>query len=726
MLDKNSNVRLSAYMYAATSFDRGDNIFSSFIPLVESILLMQPHKQSIQLNSIIAQLNETYEVKVDSATILHLLDIMKQQGKVSFLHKKAVISYSEQQIRLQETTKNEQDLSELFDAFVEFHNRGNENSISMVQAKEIVCTFIFEHSHELEKLTNPNVVGDRDDDSSYKFLVDFVNHIKSDNQKMYNTILRLYKGSVQASLLNFNNSDIEEIQSEKIPFANVILDSNFVMRLLDIQDELDGRIARETYESLKALGTKFYVLECTIAEIKSVIERFNADIAPYTQRLNEYYSHTKIRLSGLVEAMQRGKTRTYFLELSTGNKLKTILEDEFGIIVDDHPDTFTEKDVSELFLKKNKNPNSTYGRKQAIHDLTVISYCLRKRDSDGTVGFFGTKWWVLTNDIKLAHWNQEGSSDIHECISETQLSDLLWISRKRNGEVGFINMISVFASYESLDYNEIISFIIKMDVYKETSADALNTLPILYANSLITTEDIRKVLYEDTEVDSIIRDKTEKAKDDIEATKQKHNDDMSEAKSKLLEEQVNNKKKLEQLAATNQLLERRLMLQEGAHSAEIRINALKEKLVRLKGLKKTFKSGSNIEKLSVVVIAIGLFSLFIVNNWTPLLCVFELIRLEKLPDWLLNALFAALLSYLIAIGNKRFIIPSERILLKTKRIAFEVDDLLLEHKKEPFIDTIIAKEKEINEEISEQQKKLGQLRSELNTKQTKEMTTWPN
>lgn len=513
MSDVASNLRLTSYMFAAASFDKGENVFNSFIPLIEALLCQLGQDKPISFEQLLDKVNDTYKINASKATLMSMLDIMSKEGKISRGNDKKIVICGQNlnSELLTERAVNEQELTDLFSDFKIFLSEYN-IEITPEKAKEIICNFIYDHCHELEVFLrgSRDQQHDNNEEEHSGKLFDFIIKCKRTNEKNYNSILKLYKGAVQTSLLNFSPQKIEEIQTETLPFNNVILDSNFIMRILDIQTEIECKIALETYNSLKSLGAKFFILPETIIEITTAISNFNTDISPYTSQMSDYYRHTRIKTSGLFSAMLRGKTRTEFLELANSKRLQNKLETEFNaeIITDyEHPQ-YSDEDINSILELKNRNPLSIYGRKQAEHDMTIVSYCRMQRGTD-ILDFLSSEWWVLTNDNKLTYWNQRNNGNIQECITEAQLSNLLWLNRKKNDNEGLVNTMVTIASRDLLDGQELKRFCEKMDYYKECNKDnpkAIDRLSIVYASGKLTEKYIRSIANEDVEVDHVINE----------------------------------------------------------------------------------------------------------------------------------------------------------------------------------------------------------------------------
>lgn len=192
-----------------------------------------------------------------------------------------------------------------------------------------------------------------------------------------------------------------------IPFSNIILDTNFILRMLDLQTEFDGVVTKETLTILKKEDTRFFVLEQTLDEIIRSIKKFLSESAPNTVYTNKYLKNSQIRMTGFWEAARRGVTRDILFALTNKEELKNKISAMTNVtFVDDYDNAkIASIEIEDLVKSKKRD---TYGEMQARHDLSLIDYCRQKRGTH-SAKIVDIDWWVLTNDERLTYWNQQNS-----------------------------------------------------------------------------------------------------------------------------------------------------------------------------------------------------------------------------------------------------------------------------------------------------------------------------
>ncbi len=508
MLEYCDTLKLCAYMFATEKFNESEKLFESFCPLIEAVLI-EKRKNSISFTELLSELNSVYGTKMHKATLQALLKKLEKEGKLK-VNKNIVDLQGEFLFGkyVRERDAKEAEVNELFSGFREYMLE-KDICLKVDEIKQIICNFLFSHCYDLAAFFSFEQIPAREEVKYALPLCDYILQCKSSNIERYHCFVKLYKGAVQATLLNFKPKEIENFEKQCINIKKVILDSNFVMRILDIQASLECEIAKETLHNVKKSGAEIVILKQTVEEIKQSIETFLRDTASYTPHTAEFFRNREIRFSGMYDAMKRGKTRTVFFELSKYDNIVKKLNDDFGIrVIEDYEvSKFVEKEIEELINKKNK---ITYQREQAIHDLTLISYCasLRKnRISD----FVDAEVWVLTNDAKLTSWNHDNSRYIQACILESQLSNMMWLENPKEDNLGLVNTITTLASREMVDQVKFHKFIDALQrLKKEDDPKTSQMISLVFASDALCPEDINSIDNEGENIERIIKNKSDK------------------------------------------------------------------------------------------------------------------------------------------------------------------------------------------------------------------------
>lgn len=511
--DTYNDIKLCAFVVASNIYENGMNIYQSFIPLLETALDTIDSSKGITFLTFQNIVNDLYKVSIPKATLQRLLEELCRDGKIRYGKNQVIYAtQNSNSIVLQEQRRKSQEISDLFLSFREYMLRNNKE-ISYEEAKNEICKYIFTHCYDLIDfiggIKKPSYA-DEEKGEIICGLCDFLFECREKCTAQYKAFLNLYNGAVQSTLLNFNPDKIDSIQDDGLNLSKIVLDTNFVMRLLDIQTENEYVMALETYETLLALGVQFVILKNTLQEIMNSIKSFLNEGQPYVTDTRQYYQNIKLRSSGILSAIQRGKSRNELLQYTYYNKLKTAIESNFTIIIEEQYaiPTFLQEEVSCLITFKNRDG---YAQPQAKHDLLLISYCKSLRDTD-IESFKEAKCWVLTNDIKLTYWNQQNCDNIQECITETQISNLLWLLARKYDNLGLANTMIAIANNELLDQKTFFKFAYQMRKYKEIVKDnpeKIDRLSLVFACDSLTEEDIRKISTDPQEIDRIIFEKSE-------------------------------------------------------------------------------------------------------------------------------------------------------------------------------------------------------------------------
>ena len=503
-------LKLCAYMFVTEKFNESKKLFESFCPLIETVL-MQKMKTSISFLELHNEINSIYKTGMPKATLQRLLQQLQRENKIEI--KKNIIHINgeyQSSKYIKERDEKETEINDLFLGFREYMLDKN-IKLEVDDAKQIICNFLFTHCYDLAAFFNSENIPAREDVPHALLLCEYILLCKNSNIEQYHCFMKLYKGAVQTTLLNFQPEKIETLEKRQLNIKKVILDSNFVMRILDIQAELECTIAKETLQNVKKSGADIIVLRQTMEEIARSVTTFINEIAPYTQHTADYFRNKEIRFSGMYDALQRGKTRTSFFELTKYNNLVKKLSEDFGIqVVEDYETTkFSNEEIDSLIKKKGK---ITYQAEQAKHDLTLISYCSslrKKRVSD----FVDAEVWVLTNDGKLTSWDHDNSKPYQKCILEAQLSNMMWLENPKGDNLGLVNIITTLASREMVDEAKFHRFVDALQKLKaEDDPKTREMISLVFASDALCSEDINNIDRENYNIEKIFEEKSDKVR----------------------------------------------------------------------------------------------------------------------------------------------------------------------------------------------------------------------
>lgn len=437
-MTKEDNLQLLSYLVAAEVFNQGKNIYECFLPIAESALLCNIGNK-ISISTLQHSLKDIFKIEVPKSTLHMLLNILKEQNKIT-IDSKNRIKINKEGLSADFWEERSSREIEIDNFFLEFNKYLVESGINLTltQIKYSCCKWLYFHSIELAsfiacgKINKNEIESDETDWEYSSHLVDFLMDIQSKKSEYFKTFLLLYNGAVQSSLLNFETKQIDNVCESNIKLSNIILDTNVILRMLNLQSEFDCSITSETLSMLKLNNAHFFILNQTIEEVRNSIKSFLNETQPYISYTGKYFKNSKIRMTGFLEATKRGVTRTEFLQNANKKTLEEniskLLDKNVTFINDFDEEKIKNHQICNLIAAKNRD---TYGEKQALHDLCLIEYCREKRNYS-IESIADVDSWVLTNDEKLTYWNQYNNNDYQECLTEIQLSNLAWIQRVKD------------------------------------------------------------------------------------------------------------------------------------------------------------------------------------------------------------------------------------------------------------------------------------------------------
>lgn len=542
-----TNQQLFSYAYLATSFDLKKDIFKNYICLIEYYLLEHKYQgHEIGFDTLHDDLNSSFGLEMPKATLQKLLKDMQREGKakitgsgISFNTEKFSIKY----LDIRDSVDNEFQI--LFRDMLSFFSK-KAIKLNIDQVKDLIFQFIASNSTVIIELYS-NVAPSIYDLGQYaQEIIEYIYEIKEQRKQIYNTLLKLTMGAIRASVLNLTPEKIKDLDRDEIIIQTVILDTNFLLRLLALQGRTDCKIAEETFGILKKLNVECVVLDITLDETLSSISNylFQTDcINPYTK---DVLTKSNVRLSGFLAAEQQGISRAEMLKYR--NRAFIIQKIEaLGIkIVDAHvvlpqkdlSELINEQDLGNLILEKNR---ISYTRENAIHDLTLIEYCKLLRSSKQK-SVSQEKVWVLTNDSKLANWHKSRCNNFgYACITESQLTSYIWIL---NGNTGIELNYAILAlsSQNSISIEQVERFQRSYLNYVQTgSPQNIKDLALVFASGDIKTADFTDINDNETMETFIARQISEiKEKQRLDALEAETQTDILKAQTETLNEKLNN------------------------------------------------------------------------------------------------------------------------------------------------------------------------------------------
>ena len=139
------------------------------------------------------------------------------------------------------------------------------------EVREKICLWVYYNSWDLAQFidigTLPKDFTQNDALADWPFYNDFISFLitsRKDETQTFSSFVKIFDGAVQTSLLNFTPEEIKQISDKNFAIDHIILDTNFILRLMGLQPPMDNESAIATWESLHSNGAVFFVLFQTV------------------------------------------------------------------------------------------------------------------------------------------------------------------------------------------------------------------------------------------------------------------------------------------------------------------------------------------------------------------------------------------------------------------------------------------------------------------------------
>ncbi|WP_159523901.1 hypothetical protein [Sunxiuqinia indica] len=501
-----------------------------------------------------------------------------------------------------------ENVERLFQEFCSLNNINKSEYSSIFNFLEINKTTISKY------LTEKHATGKKED---YTLEAQFVSFFRQIPQ-IYNTIKELYLGSILSSYIEYSTKPIE-LQVE------LLLDTNFVISLIDLNTPESTDTCRKLIEIARHNGYRISILNDTIDEIQRLLLR-------RAEHFNESFLTKKVNPEDIYNACdRRGLTKTDLETIS--DNLPNLLNQEFGIVT--IPITTKYSNIAK-FSKEYKNlqkfRNNTVA---ALHDATAIYYVREKRGNKRFKAFEKVNCWFVNNAFNNEYDDFSQCEEVFgngfqpEIIKADVLLNILWLSNPNVGKdlnseeiinVGLPALISS-ALNESLPKNAIIREL--DDNIQKYAKDKLSDEQIVRVATRIANKQISKV----ENLNKLADESKEKfvKRLQVEAEKQKKIEekriaqfekivvDLRKESGKIKKEKAN----IEAKETENERLKNELVISKIKElEKENQIREIKRSDLINKELSKWRKKSWIELSISLVIAVIGLFILLIKSNWS--------------------------------------------------------------------------------------------------------------
>lgn len=310
--------------------------------------------------------------------------------------------------------KEIESLQSLFYAFCKANGlpTQNVNIVKFIEKNKASLSYYISHKEE----TNGE---------DYTIEAKFVEYFRA-TPDIYEQIKDIYLGTIICSLLDYTPTNL------KVD-VDLLLDTNFVVSLLDLNTPESTHTCRKLIEVSKSLGFSLHVLIDTVDEIKGLLS-FKAN--NFDNSVIQKY----VNKEDIYNACSRHKYSKADLERICDNIEDSLAK--YGILIIPHTEKL--KNVARYSSDYAELKNYRSNHKAALHDAMCLAYVREKRNGKSIRNFEDVNCWFVNNAISH-DFDNEGiekvlsatdSSSLPEIIKVDDLLNILWLS---NPSIGILN-----------------------------------------------------------------------------------------------------------------------------------------------------------------------------------------------------------------------------------------------------------------------------------------------
>lgn len=446
---------LTNYGIIRTFHDNGKNIIDTLLPFVEYgiSLIVQNRGEYYDKKSLRDLILEKTGVKIPELTLVNLLKKLEKQKIVQLLNRNQyfkIIGHLDSNIYLANIESSERRINKFLTEYKNFaKDERNDETI-----KEFIFNFIRAKTQKYGA-GEEEITAIDEFENLYKF-IQFIYHEEDELVKVYQDI---NFGYTLCSLLEKE----ENLENIKLKDFKIYLDSNFILRLLDLQEECYFGETKELFNLLVQSGAKLVVFDETLTEVESVIEYYKQKYIKERDIMANIIPMENV--DGVYGAFFRRKLTITDIDDIISNLRITILD--LGIDSDQisrYKLQINTEEIDLLFERKYKsnNGNSTeYQYKKCKNYISIINIIKWKRERHNIRAkcFGESKYVFLTCDWKLYKYNlgtRASKANYPEIIIQEAIVDSLMLYFPESyADIATELVLSVYQSSRYFNVNDL-------------------------------------------------------------------------------------------------------------------------------------------------------------------------------------------------------------------------------------------------------------------------------
>lgn len=423
--DNSSMRRAVAYSLLAHIKDSGsltNGQLDIFIPLVKNILHKKKDIKGAHVSEICESLQTEYGLDIPSPVMIQILRVIANEANKNSYGDKPEMTvnndgsfwienyiFDDYIDEIQKSRDDVNQIKKLYSQFCKIVGIADDNN------EDAIFHFIERNRVEISYYLSHN---DRCNEQESVTAAKFVEMFKS-RPEVYNKLRDMYLGSILTSYLEFHPQNVKMD-------VELLLDTNFIVSLLDLNTEESTRTCNTLISVCKNHGYTFTVLQDTIDEIQSLL-------AYKSENLNTAIIAKAINKEDIYNACERRHLSSVDLDRLSDNLAETLTQ-TYKFTIKPHPESLRNKArFSKEYetLRKVRNTD-----KAALHDAMAIIYVREKRNNKAIKEFEKCNCWFVNNaishdsDTNGTRLNelQLNKSGQPEIIKVDDLLNIIWLS----------------------------------------------------------------------------------------------------------------------------------------------------------------------------------------------------------------------------------------------------------------------------------------------------------
>ncbi len=440
---------------------------SIFIPLVKrglSKMCASGQFKGDDINDIKKHIDELYGLNMPETILKKILSRIASELNTkdrvvvqffsggSFIIEEYVFSEYEDEIN-----KRNEDLERLQRIFNEFLKAEGKDENS-----ESIFDFVEQNKVSLGKYISKKYPIEHADNTTE---ARFINFIKSVNE-LYSVLQSVYIGSIISTYLEYQPSGIKRD-------VELVLDTNFVISLIDLNTSSSTANCRRLLEIAGQLGYRFTVLAITIREIdqllKTRVDNFDSAFLSKQVDPEDIYN--------ACERRNLSKTDLDRIRLNITSEIE-----KFNVVIISKTEAYEQRArFSDEYEKLKEVRNTTFA---ALHDATCIDYVKEKRGRP-VYDFHRVNCWFVNNSSSRRNSYSNGAQPY--VIKAEDLLNLLWLASP------MVKANISNAEISSIGLSRLVSATLDDSLPSALTIKKLDDNIRKYADGNITHEDVIRV-----------------------------------------------------------------------------------------------------------------------------------------------------------------------------------------------------------------------------------------